>query len=184
MANTNNEKCLKWREKATKGENGYSQIIQKENEWFYIGEGILEQISSLTVAVCKENCFKLFYEWDGKTQSDSDRKFFIVIKDDTKLMIRDEAEGLITFALSESDDAVKKVLILFSTDNVNTIIAASKDESQIDVRYHVKQTTTDIVQQCLRQILHPQTETPTSMESEVTQNAISDEKLRNEGGAE
>lgn len=177
------EKFLKWNANAAKGESGYSRIIQDKVRWYYNGEDILEPLSSLTVGIQKGTRFNPFYEWDKENQPDSGRRFTIVTKDDKKLMIHDETEGLITFGLSESDDETEKVLILFSTENVNTIIAASKDASQIDVRHQYQDTQRDIVQECVRQLLHQVAELNPA-ESEVKQHVLSDGRFGNEGGTE
>lgn len=176
------EKFLKWSSSATKGERGYSKIAQDREGWHYIEEEIIEPISSLTIVIQKGGQFKLLYEWDKNNQSNPDRRFIIVTKNDKKLMIRDEDEGFVTFGLSDSDDAVERVLILFSTENVNSIITASKDAPQIDVRHHFQNEQVDILQDCVRQLFHPVAESA-SMESEVKSHVLSDVPFRDESVA-
>lgn len=185
MVHTNEEKFFKWNANAAKGESGFSRIIRDRERWYYNGGGTIEPITSLTVAIQKGTRFYPFYEWD-KTQTDFSRRFVIVTKDDKKLMIHDETEGFITFGLSESDDAAEKILILFSTENVNSVIVASQDAPQMDVRHHYQDyqdVQRDLLQECVRQLFHPIVET-TSMESEVKQHVFSDEQFGNESGTE
>lgn len=182
MEDAKREKLVKWSANATKGERGYSKIVQDREGWHYIEEEIIEPLSSFTIIIQQRGHFKSFYEWDKKNQDGSSRGFIIVTKNDKKLILQDETEGLITFGLSESDDAVEQVLILFSTENVNSIIAASKDAPRIDVRHYYQDEQIDIVQECLRQLIHQIAQlAPT--ESEVKRYALSDDQFGNESVA-
>lgn len=140
----NGEKSSKWYEKAKKGEKGYDMIARSNGKWYYTSRNDVEEISALTIIKAVGKKYECFYQWeDGKMTKEKD--FSIVIKDDQKLMLMDSEEGIFAFGLSEADDNVTDIVIIFVVKNVSTTITASKDTSEIEIRYCILASQKDIL---------------------------------------
>lgn len=159
MANKENpNRFTKDYKKAKEGAEGYAMITRKEGGFCYIDEGLLEEISSITIAICTEGRFRIYFEWDNQTSKENYRNFLVVMKTPKRLILNDESEGLFTFGVSEAEDNAEKILILVQTKEVSTIIAATKESSKIDVRHYMQDSPKDITQGCIRHILQDITE--------------------------
>lgn len=145
-------------QKAKEGADEYVMIIRKETGFCYIDEGSLQDISSITIAMCIEGRFRIYFEWDNETRKEDQRNFLVIMKNSKRLFLQDESEGLFAFGVSEAEDNAEKILILVQTKEVSTIIAATKESAKIDIQYHLKNLPKDITQECLLHILHNITE--------------------------
>lgn len=159
MANKDNLNRLeKDYQKAKEGAEGYAMLIKTEGGFCYIDEGTLEDVSSITIAMCVEGRFRTYFEWDKETKRQDQRNFFVVMKNPKRLLLHDNTEGLFAFGVSDAEDKAEKILILVQTKLVGIIIAASKECPQIDIWYHIQDLPKDIVQECLLHILNDITE--------------------------
>lgn len=172
-------KYEKWLEKAMRREKDYALIGRREGGWYYIDNEIIEEISSITIVICKGDQFHHFFDWDVEQKSENKRDFLIVIKDEKKMMLSDNTEGLFTFGLSESDDSAKKILILFKTEGVSTIITATKEAQQVDMSYVMQHSQTDTFHECMRQIIFNLSENE-ALEKGGEDDAVSVDQVDNE----
>lgn len=107
-----NDKFNKWFEKAKNGEKGYDMIVFSNGKWYYISRNDVEEISAMTIIKITAKKYECFYRWKDE-EITKEKDFSIIIKDEKKLMLMDGEEGVLAFGLSEADDNVTDIVVMF-----------------------------------------------------------------------
>lgn len=169
------EKFDNWFMKAKEGNKDFCLITKDtEGQYYCVNNQMLEKVHSMLIAACKNNQFRIFFEWDAQSEKENKQELALVMKDDKKMILNDKLEGVISFGFPDNDDSIEKMIILLKTEGVNTIITAAKEASTIEVTYSVQHSKEDILHICFKELLHSLTEQEID-ESEAKEIAVSNQ---------
>lgn len=149
-----NMKFNEWFQGAMRGEESYLLVNKVDGKWVVHDSGEQDEIFAISVVVFKENEPQVFYEWDKYTRCNNKRNFALIMKDEKKLMLQDEKEGLYAFGLPSQEDDIEKILIFFSTQDVNAVICTTKQQKHINMCFETLISSENSLQSCLGEIIH------------------------------
>lgn len=132
------QKFEKWHSKSLAGEKDFLMICKNQKEvWGSVVFGRWEPLSTLSIIISRNNSTDIFYHWANETGALEPRNFEVIIKQESKLMLDDEKNGIISFGISEKEDDVEKIMIFLSNNQTSMFVAGIKDGKSIEVGYSI-----------------------------------------------
>lgn len=148
------KKFKDWFNNAMAGEEDYLLVTKQGGKWKVYENGVAEELTALAVVFFKENDVKVLFEWNDTSLSNNERNLAFVVKDEKKLMLNDEREGICAFGVSDKSDDVESVLIFLSTEDVNLIITAAREVKKISMCFNVAISSINSMKICMGELIH------------------------------
>ncbi len=147
-----NEKFMKWTEKVKAGNKDYFMITRANDDlWYFLSGKHAEQILGLKVMIDEGHGFRPEYEYSVKKPETDKMAFSAVVKEDTKLIIRDR-NGAYSFGIKDVASPARAVLIYCRTEHVHTFLFGSNPNCKVSTIFATAFEVEDAVDQCMDEL--------------------------------
>lgn len=148
------KKFNEWFSNAIAGEEDYLLVTKQGGKWKVHENGVAEELSALAVVLFKEDEVKVLFEWNDTSLAHNERNLAFVVKDEKKILLNDEVEGIYAFGVSEKLDDAEGILIFLSTEDVNLIITATREVKKISMCFNVATSSINSMKVCMGELIH------------------------------